>query len=263
MKNLQKKPASPLQWKSTRVRKPVERYDPSAHLSIKETLGEPTTYKEAISGPYLDNWYKAMQQELETLASNQTWILAPRPNDRKVIHCKWVYHLKLGPAGDTVRYKARLVAKGFSQIQGQDYDETFSPVSRYKSIRLLLALIATYPNHNWTCHHSDVKSAFLNGKLTTTICMEQLEGMASYNNKLVCKLSKCLHGLKQASHEWYTKLSSTLIADGFQMSNFDPCVFIHFSGEAIITEYVDDLLIFSCSLDLSTKINKSLESVFE
>jgi hypothetical protein len=79
---------------------------------MTKSLGEPTTYKEAVSGPDLDNWYKAMQQELKTLAPNQTWILVSRPNGLKVIRCRWVYHLKLKP-GDILRYKARLVAKGF------------------------------------------------------------------------------------------------------------------------------------------------------
>ena len=106
--------------------------------------------------------------------------------------CKWVYRTKVAADGTISKYKARLVAKGFSQVQGVDYTETFAPVAKMDSIRLVLAISAS---KHWEVHHMDVKSAFLHGDLAEEVYMQQPEGYTS-DPSLVCRLKKSLYGLK-------------------------------------------------------------------
>ena len=115
------------------------------------------------------------------------------PPGRKLVQCKWVYKTKIASDGTTTKYKARLVSKGYSQVQGLDYNETFSPVERMDSIRLVLAVIAS---KRWEVHNMDVKSAFLHGDLKEEIYMKQIEGCFE-DSSLVCKLRKLVYGLKQ------------------------------------------------------------------
>ncbi|CAM8917129.1 unnamed protein product [Rhodiola kirilowii] len=131
-----------------------------------------------------------MQEEIKALKENETWELVPRPIDVKPISCKWIYKLKTHPDGSTERYKARLVARGFSQEYGVDYDETFSPVAKLTTVRLLLALVA---NKSWKLWQMDVKNAFLHGDLDKVIFMEQLTGFEDKEHPTyVCKLRKAL-----------------------------------------------------------------------
>ena len=134
-----------------------------------------------------------------------------KPHDRKIVGCKWVFRYKLGSDGQIEKYKARLVAQGFSQVEGIDYNETFAPVTKFNSIRLLLALSARY---DWEIHQMDVKSAFLNGELNEEIYMRVPPGYKAAPGT-VWRLKKALYGLKQASREWYKKLSSELSSLGF------------------------------------------------
>ncbi|CAL9028389.1 unnamed protein product, partial [Prunus brigantina] len=107
--------------------------------AIAEEAVEPETFEEASQN---SEWVKAMGEEISALEQNQTWDLAPKPRDVKPISCKWVYKIKRRPNGSVERYKARLVARGFSQQYGLDYDETFSPVAKLTTVRVLLALVA-------------------------------------------------------------------------------------------------------------------------
>ena len=139
-------------------------------------------------------WTTAMEEEIATLEENQTWELVPKPRDVKPISCKWVYKIKTRPDGSIERYKARLVARGFSQQYGLDYDETFSPVAKITTVRVLLALAAS---KSWPLWQMDVKNAFLHGEVDREIYMEQPPGFRSRENpNYVCKLRKALYGLK-------------------------------------------------------------------
>jgi len=122
------------------------------------------------------------------------------------------------------RYKARLVIKGYSQIAGIDYEETFAPVTRYDSLRLVIALAG---NLGLLLEQLDIKTAFLNGDLTEEIWMIPPLGMGLDGKVLLLK--KALYGLKQAPLKWYEKLSSVLASMGFKPLHFDPCVFIYFN----------------------------------
>jgi hypothetical protein len=111
-----------------------------------------------------------MDEEYSTLMDNNTWDLVPLPKGRKLVRCRWIYRTKIAADGEINKYKSQLVAKGYSQVHGIDYTETFAPVAKMDSIRLVLAIAAS---RRWEVHHMDVKSAFLHGDLKEEIYMEQ------------------------------------------------------------------------------------------
>src|ERR1700735_3360852 len=106
---------------------------------------------------------------MESLTKMKTWELVPRTGNMSIVKSKWIFKIKYDRNGTVEQYKARLVAKGFTQKHGIDYQETFSPVVRFETIRYLFAIAA---NQNWNVQQMDVKTAFLNGELSETIYME-------------------------------------------------------------------------------------------
>jgi hypothetical protein len=158
---------------------------------------EPYRIEDALRDP---NWVVAMQEELNNFTRNEVWHLVPRPN-QNVVGSKWVFRNKQDEHGVVTRNKARLVAKGYSQVKGLDFDETYAPIARLDSIRILLAY-ATY--HGFKLYQMDVKSVFLNGPIKEEVYVEQPPGFedCEYPNH-VYKLSKALYGLKQAPRAWY------------------------------------------------------------
>ena len=114
-----------------------------------------------------------MHVEMEALNKNATWELVPLPKGKKVVWCRWVFTLKHKADGSIYHYKARLVAKGYTQTYGVDYTETFAPVAKLNTIRVLLSLAA---NHDWPLLQFDVKNAFLHGDLKEEIYMDLLFG---------------------------------------------------------------------------------------
>ena len=125
-------------------------------------IDEPSTIQEAKSSDHAAEWKVATDSEYNSLIENKTWKLVELLPRRKAIGCKWVFKLKHAADGTVERFKARLVAKGYAQKYGIDYDETFSPVVRISSIRLLLAFAI---QNDLLIHQMDVETAFLNGKL--------------------------------------------------------------------------------------------------
>jgi hypothetical protein len=136
-------------------------------VQIDYTLTEPSSYKAAAQHP---QWCTAMQDEFDALQKQGTWSLVTPPPNKNVVGCKWVYKLKHNSDGTIARYKARLVAKGFHQQQGVDFDETFSPVIKPPTVRLILSLAVS---HNWPLRQLDVKNAFLHGTLKKEVYMAQ------------------------------------------------------------------------------------------
>ena len=161
-----------------------------------------------MSGDNSTLWYDAMKEKMESMAKNQVWELVHLPEGAKPISSKWVYKTKRNASGKVERFKARLVAKGFTQKKGIDYCETFSPVSRKESLRIIMALVAHY---DLDLQQMDVKTAFLNGDLEEEIYMSQLEGFSDDNQK-VCRLRRSIYGLKQASRQWYIKFHKVVIS---------------------------------------------------
>lgn len=167
---------------------------------------EPESVKEAMENP---KWFAAMKDEYNALMSNKTWSLVPRLAGQKIVGNKWVFRVKQNLDGSLVKYKARLVAKGFQQIEGVNYFETFSPVVKSATVRVVISLAVM---KQWEIRQVDVNNAFLNGELTEEVFMDQPTGFAN-NQKLdfVCKLHKSLYGLKQAPRAWYEKLKGCLL----------------------------------------------------
>jgi Reverse transcriptase (RNA-dependent DNA polymerase) len=168
-----------------------------AHCAFVSQL-EPKIFKDVNNDSY---WICAMQEELNQFKKNQVWELVPRPNNRVIIGTKWVFRNKLDENGIIVRNKARLIAQGYTQQAGIDFEETFAPVARLESIRMLLA----YASHKgFTLYQMDVKSAFLNGFLDEEVYVQKPPGFINqtYPNH-VYRLTKVLYGLKQAPRAWY------------------------------------------------------------
>ncbi|CAL8150564.1 unnamed protein product [Prunus armeniaca] len=217
------------------------RYSPAhfAFIAKVSTIVEPSSYEDAA--PH-SHWQEAMQSELQALSDNHTWSLTPLPAGKKPIGCRWVYKVKLKSDGSVERYKARLVAKGFTQLEGVDYHDTFSPTAKMPTIRCLLALAAA---RNWSLHQLDVNNAFLHGDLHEEIYMLPPPGLRRQGENLVCRLHKSLYGLKQASRQWFAKFSQAICSTGYIQSKADYSLFTRHKGHSFtaLLIYVDDIVI--------------------
>ncbi len=203
---------------------------------------EPRSYKEAVSGKQAEQWRIAMDEEIESLKQNGTWILTELPENKTVIGSKWVYKVKMDEKGNVTRYKARLVAQGYSQKYGEDYDEVFAPVAKPTTLRTILTIAGL---KGMIVKHYDVETAYLNGDLSHEVYMKQPEGYQEGGHKIVCKLQKNLYGLKQGANEWNRKFNDILITNGFKRSENDPCLYSsQENGEWMyISIHVDDLIV--------------------
>ncbi|KAJ9558542.1 hypothetical protein OSB04_013156 [Centaurea solstitialis] len=222
--------------RSYRVRQEPDRYLGFLVSHDGGDLNEPTSYGEAVSGSESEQW---------------------------AVGRKWVFKKKTDMDGNVHTFKARLVAKGFTQTHGIDYDETFSPVAMLKSIRILMA-ISTY--FNYEIWQMDVKTAFLNGKLTEDVHMEQPEGFIdSKNPNKVCKLLKSIYGLKQASKSWNLHFDERIKEFGFAKSEFEPCVYTKFSGSVLtfLVLYVDDILLIGNDIPTLQSVKAWLSKCFQ
>ena len=168
------------------------------------------------------------------------------PSGQKAISNRWVFDTK-----SDGHKKARLVAKGFSQIEGVDYDEIFSPVVRYETFCITCALAAL---EGWHMDALDIRSAFLYGDLDEEIYMKQPEGFAvkGKEHKILC-LKRALYGLKQAANAWFCKLNKSMDKLGFIRTQSDAGIFIHRSKDnqlIIACIYVDDVIFCGSNKDL-------------
>jgi hypothetical protein len=210
--------------------------------SISATV-EPKTYTQASK---FECWRKAMDVEIAALAENQTWTVVDLPHGKVPVGCKWVYKIKYHANGSIERYKARLVVKGYTQMEGVDYFDTFSPVAKITSVRVLLSVAAI---KGWHLEQLDVNNAFLHGDLNEEVYMSLPPGYDHSPSK-VCKLNKSLYGLKQASRQWYAKLSSALISLGYVQSQADHSLYVK-STDLYFTAllvYVDDIVLDGTSM---------------
>ena len=220
----------------------------------------PTSRSDARKSPEWDHWHAAEGSEMKSHEQNGTWILVPRPKNRKIVKNRWVYARK-----HDGRYKARLVAKGFTQVWGEDYHETFSPVARFESLRYMFAHAAL---EDWEMDSMDVKTAFLNGELEEEIYMEQPEGwVVPGKEDWVCLLKKAIYGLKQASRQWNAKIHRTLLNQGFIRTYSDAGVYVYSSktnGQVCyVVLYVDDLLLLGDSKPFIEQIKNHLKKEYQ
>ena len=152
---------------------------------------------------------------------SKTFSCVKLPADKRAVGCRWVLTMKNGPAGEFA--KARLVAQGFGQQEGIDYNETFSPVIRYDSVRVLLAVAAS---RQFKVHQMDVTTAFLHGDIDAEIYMKQPPGFEDAKDPTaVWKLHKSIYGLKQSPLCWYKKMLTALERFGFQKASAEHGVF--------------------------------------
>jgi hypothetical protein len=143
----------------------------------------PTTIEQAYSSPDADLWKEAVRSEMYSIMSNGTWKVVDQPYGCKPIGCKSVFKKNLRPDGTIKRYNARLMAKGYTQKEGEDFFDTYSPVARLTTIQVLISLVASY---GLTIHQMDVKIAFLNGELEEGIYMDQPDGFIANVKREKC-----------------------------------------------------------------------------
>ncbi|UYV85032.1 hypothetical protein LAZ67_X004343 [Cordylochernes scorpioides] len=221
------------------------------------------TYEEAMNSPEVVNWIEAIEEERESLERHDVWQLQELPKGIKPLKCRWVLNKKINAVDGTTRYKARLVAKGFTQRRGIDYNEVYTPVSSFETIRLLTA-IAT--EKDWFIDQFDVKSAYLHGTLNETIYMEQPECFKKPGEEnLFCKLKKSIYGLKQSGRCWNKFLNKQLHEIGFQRNPIDPSIYeVELEeGRIILSIYVDDIFAISENQAARNKCRELLNSSFE
>lgn len=251
--------------KSTRIIRPPVKLSllNEQVLMISESCEkDPYTYNEALNDIDKDQWIVAMKTEMDSMYINHVWTLVDQPIGIKTIGCKWIYKRKRGLNGNVETYKARLVAKGYTQKEGIDYDETFSPVAMLKSIRALLAMAAHYDYEIW---QMDVKTAFLNGYLNEDIYMDQPQGFISQGEEhKVCKLHKSIYGLKQASRSWNVRFDETIKTYDFIQNMDEPCVYKKIQGDAIVflVLYVDDILLIGNNVAMLSTVKLWLSNQF-
>jgi hypothetical protein len=228
------------------------------HYSFVSSI-EPYRIEDALRDP---DWVVAMQEELNNFTRNEVWHLVPRPN-QNVVGTKWVFRNKQDEHGVVTRNKARLVAKGYSQVEGLDFDETYAPIARLESIRILLGY-ATY--HGFKLYQMEVKSAFLNGPIKKEVYVEQPPGFedSEYPNH-VYKLSKALYGLKQAPRAWYECLWDFLITNGFKVGKANPTLFTKTIAKYlfICQIYVDDIIFGSTNKSSCEEFSRTMIQKFE
>jgi hypothetical protein len=248
----------PLRDKSTRITD--RNLDHRALITINQNTEAskiPSSIKEALTGPDAHLWRPSIMKELRSHLRNHTWDLVVR-KQQKTIGCRWVFKIKSDGC-----YKSRLVAQGYTQLHGIDYFETFAPVARLSTIRILLALAAKYGLH---IHQMDVQTAFLYGDLEEECYMEQPPGFIKGN--FICRLLRSIYGLKQAPRVWNQVINSFFEAIGFLRSLSDPALYIFHVHEAdqlplLIAIYVDDMIIIGKDIAEIDRIKDELRQKFD
>jgi histone deacetylase 1/2 len=240
------------------IRKPKVYTDGTIRYGLS-AFAEPHTVEEALASKH---WKEAMYLEYNALVKNKTWHLVPPRKGINVIDCKWVWKIKYKADGSLDKYKGRLVAKGFKQRYGIDYEDTFSPVIKMSTIRIILSIAVS---KGWSMRQLDVQNAFLHGILDEEVYMRQPPGYVDKTRpNYVCKLDKALYGLKQAPRAWYARLSTKLVALGFHASKADTSLFYFNKGSVIVfvLVYVDDIIVVSSTPEATSGLLRNLKEAF-
>ena len=203
-------------------------------------------------------WRHVCHEELDSLRKREVFELVDLPKGRKTVRNRWVFDIK-----SDGRKKARLVAKGFSQVEGIDYNEIFSPVMRFETVHIMLALAAL---QDWHISALDVKTAFLYGHLDEEIYLDQPQGFKAKGQETkVWRLKRALYGLKQSALAWWKELESSMKKLGFKRLLTDAGAFIHeHQGKTVIAIiYVDDAMFFGNDKVLVTRKKKQIMDTWE
>ncbi|KAG4222827.1 hypothetical protein PC116_g28701 [Phytophthora cactorum] len=221
-------------------------------------LSEPSTFQEAVNGPDQVHWRKAIRAELKSMRLRGVFRAAKLPNGQRAIGTKWVFKIKRKADGSIEKYKARLVAKGFKQKYGIDYTETFSPVVKYVTLRMVIALAKYF---GWPLDQLDVVTAFLYGVMKEVVYCVVPEGVDLDDDFDCLELVKAIYSLKQASRVWNETFDEFVCSIGFQVSAFDPCLYVKVvDGHCVLVlVYVDDVLVTGCSPELIARTMNDLK----
>lgn len=244
------------------VRRPL-RYDDydtefQTHCAFNFVTDAPRDYHDVISRDDKKEWLDAIDDEIGSLDENGTWKVVKDPGNVKLLGTRWVFRRKTGLEE---KCKARLVVKGYLQRANVDYGETYAPVARMPTIRMLLSVGMKY---DLEIHHMDVKTAFLNGFIQEDIYLKVPDGIEVPPGH-VLKLEKSLYGLKQSPRAWNDRFDNFITSIGFQRSIADYCLYVLVKNEtrAYIVLYVDDLLICCSDQNTLNGIKMSLASEFK
>ena len=268
-----KKPAS--NWNNTRVYFNAEAvahppsgvcslaHYPEEHQAFVGSLDQewiPRTYAEAMED---DEWRESVNDEMGAMERNNTWYETELPKGKKAVTSRLIHTIKYLANGKPERKKTRLVARGYTQVYGEDYLDTFAPVAKLHTIRIILSLAV---NQEWDLWQMDVKNAFLQGELEDEVYMRPppgMEEMVKPGN--VLRLRKAIYGLKQSPRAWYHKLSTTLNGRGFVKSQADHTLFTLTSkqGIVVILVYVDDIIITGCDKEGISSTKTFLKAAFD
>jgi len=223
---------------------------------------KPATLHEALDSPDAEQWKQAVEKEVKALQDMGTFtVIDDLPKGRKAVSSELVFQVKRNTDGSIERFKARLVAHGYSQVPGMDFDETFAPVVKLTSIRILCALASLLKLH---FHHLDVDTAFLNGILQEEIYMRLPQGIGLNSGKFV-RLLRSIYGLKQASQVWNELLDTELGKLGFKRITADYCIYVYRKGKEIcfLAVYVDDMGMLASDLHFMEELKKLIGEVFK
>lgn len=207
-----------------------------------------------------------MDEEVNSLEEEGTWTLCELPPGANLVGSKWVYKTKCDETGRVVRYKARFVAQGFSQQWGRDFMETFAPVAKISSVRVVLAIAAA---KDWEVINMDVDTAFLQSPVEEEIYVRQPKGYekrGANDEELVCKLIKSLYGLKQSPRNWHRVIDGWMREYGLEPSPADPCLYVAIqeSGEILVVIlYVDDLIVVGSTMEVVEQFKAAIADRFK
>lgn len=238
------------------VMKPNPRY---AMFTVKGLPQPPRTTSEALNH---QGWNGSMGEEIDTCHETGTWSLVPLPSGAKPIGSGWVHKVKLNADDTLLKLRSRLVARGNEQQEGVDFLETYSPVVRTATVRIVLHFAVV---NRWDMRQLDVKNAFLHGDLTETVYMKQPPGFEDKAHPdYVCLLHKAIYGLKQAPRAWFDKFSSFLLEFGFKCNVKDPSLFVYQKKKDVIflLLYVDDMVLTGNNNDLIQQLLQALKKQF-
>jgi len=224
----------------------------------------PTTRKQAMATPQKEFWLDAERKEIMSINKKKVLQEAQLPRGKKLLRTKWVYKIKYGADGELASYKVRLVACGYSQIFGVDYDETYSPVIRLTSLRLLFAISAQL---GLRIHQMDVNTAFLHADIQEEIYIAPPEGFPISKGMNCFRLKKALYGLKQSPREWYNNMNAFLLTIHFKRLYGKSCLYYREDEDdgtiCIISLYVDDILIAGSSQAIIDRIKNQLNDKYD
>ncbi|KAM7491063.1 hypothetical protein LguiA_033984 [Lonicera macranthoides] len=232
----------------------------SAFISCVSNIVIPNNVQEALNVP---ERREAVYEEMRALEKNATWEKVKLPEGKTVVGCKWIFTVKYNSDGSVERYKARLVAKGFTQTYGVDYSETFSPVAKLNTVRVLLSVAA---NLEWPLNQLDVKNAFLNGDLEEEVYMEPPPGFTKEFGTKICKLKRSLYGLKQSPRAWFERLTKFLKGQGYNQGQSDHTLFTKTSTRnklSVLIVYVDDMILTRDDVEEMSRLMQNLAREFE